>query len=241
MIRFFEKLYSESQTEFYRLLKNDLQQKRKRFIVTANPEAFMIGERDRDYAQLLLDDQTTVVADGIGLIKAANMLSLPIHERIPGVEIAEELMKLGNQFNSTIYLFGAKPEVIEAMKCLIQETYPHLRLCGYSDGYVADKEKVFQEMIRLQPDIVLDALGMPAQERLIYQHLDQFQHGILVGVGGSFDVLSGLKKRAPKLFIRCNLEWLYRLVCEPSRIKRFYHNNVKFIWQVRKMKSGGSL
>lgn len=236
MKRFFQKLYTGSQAEFYDLLQKDLQYKRKRFIVTANPEAFMIGVRDSRYAQLLLDEQTTIVADGIGLVKGAQMLSIPINERIPGIEIAETLMKFGHQFHSSIYLFGAKPEVITAMKQLIKDEYPNLRLCGSSDGYIDDKEQVFQEMIKLQPDIVLVALGMPLQEQLIYQHLDRLKHGIFVGVGGSFDVLSGMKKRAPQLFIKCNLEWLYRLLSEPSRIKRFYNNNVKFIRQVRAMK-----
>lgn len=236
MKRFFQKLFTGSQQEFYQLLNQDLQTNQKRFIVTANPEAFMIGERDEAYAKLLLDDDTTVVADGIGLVKGAKMLSITVDERIPGVEIAEELMRAGNQMNASIYLFGAKAEVISKMKLLLTTQYPNLRLVGYSDGYVKDKDKVFQNMIALQPDIVLVALGMPAQEQLIYRHLSEFKKGIFVGVGGSFDVLSGMKKRAPAFFIKCNLEWLYRLMCEPSRIRRFYDNNVKFIRQVRKLR-----
>ena len=79
------------------------------------------------------------------------------------------------------------------------------------------------------------ALGVPSQEKLIYKHLDEFKKGIFIGVGGSFDVLSGTKKRAPKLFIKTNTEWLYRIICEPKRLKRFWNNNVKFIIKVKNL------
>ena len=74
------------------------------------------------------------------------------------------------------------------------------------------------------------------QEELIYKHLNKFNKGIFVGVGGSFDVISGCKKRAPKIFIKMNLEWLYRIIKEPSRFKRFYNNNIKFIFNIKKYK-----
>ena len=87
-----------------------------------------------------------------------------------------------------------------------------------------------------KPDIVLVALGIPLQEKLIYKHLNKFDKGIFVGVGGSFDVISGHKKRAPKIFIKLNLEWLYRILKEPKRLKRFYDSNVKFLFKVKKYK-----
>ena len=77
---------------------------------------------------------------------------------------------------------------------------------------------------------------MPLQEELIYKHLNDFTKGIFVGVGGSFDVMSGVKKRAPKIFQKLNIEWLYRIIVEPKRIKRFYQNNVKFIFRIKKLK-----
>ena len=78
------------------------------------------------------------------------------------------------------------------------------------------------------------ALGIPTQEKLIYKHLADFEKGIFIGVGGSFDVLSGTKQRAPEFFIKHNLEWFYRIMKEPSRIKRFYNNNIKFILKLKK-------
>ena len=91
---------------------------------------------------------------------------------------------------------------------------------------------VFEDMKQKEPDIVFAALGMPQQEMLIYKHLKEFSKGIFIGVGGSFDVISGMKKRAPELFVKCNLEWLYRIVSEPKRLKRFWNNNIKFLFVV---------
>ena len=206
------------------------------FIVTANPETFMISEKDEEMKKLLLDKESILVPDGIGVVKAARLLNYDVKERIAGIDIANKLLELGNISKKTIYLFGAKQEVIDSMKAVLNEKYQDLKLVGSSNGYVQDKDKVFREISKLNPDIILVALGIPIQEKLIYKHLNEFNKGIFVGVGGSFDVISGHKKRAPKIFVKLNLEWLYRIICEPKRIKRFYNNNVKFLLKVRKYK-----
>lgn len=107
------------------------------------------------------------------------------------------------------------------MKEVLKKNYPNLKLVGAANGYEKDKDNVFEKMARTKPDIVLVALGIPLQEKLIYKHLAKFYKGIFVGVGGSFDVISGHKKRAPKIFIKLNLEWLYRILKEPKRLKDF--------------------
>ena len=91
-------------------------------------------------------------------------------------------------------------------------------------------------MHSLEPDIIFVALGVPLQEQLIYKHMRRFKKGVFIGVGGSFDVLSGEKKRAPKFFVKHNLEWLYRITTEPKRLKRFWDNNVKFLFAVEREK-----
>ncbi|MDD2435922.1 MAG: WecB/TagA/CpsF family glycosyltransferase, partial [Bacilli bacterium] len=109
-----------------------------------------------------------------------------------------------------------------------------LKIGALLNGYSKDKDKDFETIFKTNPDIVLVALGMGNQEKLIYRHLNKFKKGIFVGVGGSLDVLSGTKKRAPKIFIKLNLEWLYRICKEPKRIKRFYQNNIKFLIKLKK-------
>lgn len=234
MKKLFERLYNKDTNSFYEILKENLKNNKKMFIVTANPETFMISEEDSEMKQLLLDNNTTVVPDGIGIVKAARQMKHDIKERITGIDIAVKLLEYGNELNKKIYLFGSKEEVISSMKEELKKKYPSLILCGASNGYIKDRDKVFNEIVKLEPDIVLVALGIPNQEKIIYRHLDEFKKGIFVGVGGTFDVLSGHKKRAPKIFINLNLEWLYRIMKEPKRFKRFWNNNVKFLLKIRK-------
>ena len=236
MRNLFDRLYNGSERKFHEEILEKLKDDKKTFIVTANPETFMKSESDKEIESLLLNEETILVPDGIGIVKAARMLDYNIKERITGIDIAYKLLEYGSELKKTIYLFGSKQEVIDDLIKVIENDYSNLKIVGAKNGYEKDKDKVFADIIKKQPDIVLVALGIPAQEKLIYKHLDKFKKGIFVGVGGSFDVISGHKKRAPKLFIKFNLEWLYRIMKEPVRLKRFYDSNVKFIFKVRKKK-----
>ena len=229
MEKYYKVMYKDSANIFYNLLEDYLVNNKKEFIVTANPETFMKSLEDKEVTKLLSDKNTLLVPDGIGIVKSSKMLGYDITERITGIDIAYELLKLGNKYHKKIYLFGSMQKVIDMMLEVLKKDYPNLIIVGSSNGYVNDKDKVFDEISKLKPDIVLVALGIPLQEKLIYKHLNKFDKGIFVGVGGSFDVISGYKKRAPKIFIKLNLEWLYRIIKEPKRIKRFFESNVKFM------------
>jgi N-acetylglucosaminyldiphosphoundecaprenol N-acetyl-beta-D-mannosaminyltransferase len=236
MRQYFEKLYKESMADYLLSLKEKLEKEEKTFVVTANPEAFMFGEQDPEMDAILMDDAVSTVADGIGIVRGAAMINIKVEERIPGVDIAEQLMIYGNELGKSIFLLGSKQEVIDAMCKVMAEKYPNLKVAGAINGYVPDKDAAFEEIKAAAPDIVLVALGIPAQEKLIYKHLKDFNKGIFVGVGGSLDVLSGTKERAPQFFIKHNLEWAYRIMKEPKRLKRFYNSHVKFIFKLRKEK-----
>ncbi len=235
MYEYFKKMYKEDSKKLFSLLEDNLKTNKKTFIVTANPETFSHG-KDEEFNKLLLDDITTIIPDGIGLVKAAKMLDINVKERIPGIDISVKLLEFLNKYSKKLYIFGSKQEVIDQMKVIIQTKYPNIDLVGMTNGYVKDKDLVMKQIKKLNPDVVMVALGVPAQEKLIYKHIMEFDKGIFIGVGGSFDVLSGSKKRAPKLFIKLNLEWLYRICREPSRFKRFYKNNIKFIFKIKKLK-----
>ena len=234
MKRIFDRIYKKDTNSFYNLLKNNLKTEKKMFIVTANPETIMISEKDEEMKKMLLDDNVTLVPDGIGIVKAAKMINCDIKERITGIDIANKLLDYGDELNKSIYLFGSKQEVIDSMKEVLNSKYPNLVIAGSSNGYEKNKDEIFDKIVEVKPDIILVALGIPLQEKLIYKHLDKFDKGIFVGVGGSFDVISGHKKRAPKFFIKLNLEWLYRILKEPKRIKRFYNSNIKFLIKIKK-------
>ena len=231
MRKYFERLYNKSNEEINLLLKEHLINNEKKFIVTANPETFMKSLNDNDIQKLLSDKETILVPDGIGVVKAAKMLDIDIKERITGVDISSKALEICNKNKKSIYLFGSKKEVLDKLIININQKYPNINIVGFSDGYVEDKDKIMQEIISLSPDLILIALGVPNQELLINKYIEKAKKGVFIGVGGTFDVLSGCKKRAPKLFIKLNLEWMYRIICEPTRLKRFIQNNIVFMFK----------
>lgn len=232
MKKYLERIYGKSEKEYFDLLKKYLENNEKKFIITANPETLTMAETDKEISKMLLDENNSVVPDGIAIVKACKMLNIPVTERIAGVDIAEYLLKETSILKKKVYLFGSKQEVIDGMKKVIEEKYSGIKLVGATNGYIEDKDKEFENIKKAKPDVVMVALGIPHQEKLIYKHLNGFDKGIFIGVGGSFDVLSGTKRRAPKLFVKTNTEWLYRIVTEPKRLKRFWNNNVKFMFRV---------
>lgn len=234
MKKYLERIYGKSNEDFKNVLKDDLKNKQKRFIVTVNPECLMMALNDKDLNDLLLDKDVLLVPDGIAVVKACQKLKIPITERITGIDISSNLLEEANRQGKSIYLLGAKEDVVSTLVEKIKKQYPNTKVLGYSNGYVQDKDDVMKRVVKLKPDICLVALGMGVQEKLIYKYIDEFDKGIFVGVGGSFDVLSGMKKRAPKLFIKLNLEWLYRIIKEPKRLKRFWNNNVKFLFKIKR-------
>ena len=236
MKRYFEKIYKDGFSSFVEEVEKRVTHNEKTFVITANPETLMIGEEMPEFDAILKSGDTIIVPDGIGVVKAAEILGYSVKGRVTGVEVVQRLLEILNSQEKSLYLLGAKEEVIEQLVSKIKNEYPNIELIGYQNGYIKDKDAAFDEMVKLQPDAVLVALGIPAQELLIEKHYERFHKGIFIGVGGSFDVLSGMKKRAPKVFIKLNLEWLYRITCEPKRIKRFYRSNVRFIAKVKEMR-----
>lgn len=235
MINYIKKTYRGTKSEFLKEIEKNLLNDKKSFIVTANPETFMKASQNKVFDNILNSDETTIIADGIGVVKGAKILNIDIKERIPGVEVSYALLDFANKYNKSLYLLGASEEVIELVVEKVKKEYPNINLVGYKDGYVQDKDQVFEEILNISPDIVLVALGVPAQELLIGKHYDKFKKGIFVGVGGTFDVMSGKVKRAPQIFIKLNLEWLYRIAGDKTRMKRFYDSNVKFIFKIKKL------
>ena len=163
------------------------------------------------FTGLLLTGTMTLSA-AVVPFRGGEILGFHLEERIPGVEICQALLKYADSAHRSLYLFGAKREVLERLKARIAREYPGIELCGSSDGYAPDKDRVFREIVKLDPDIVLVA---------------------------RFDVLSGMKRRAPEFFIKYNLEWLYRITTEPKRLKRFWDSNVRFLFELKKERKNG--
>lgn len=227
-------LYKKNKKSCYELIENNLKNSKKTFIVTANPETYMLSKKDGEMKSIIYNKENLIVPDGISIVKTASYFCIDLKERITGVDLCSHLLKVADENKYSLYLFGSTSEVIEKLVTVINKKYSNINILGYSNGYEKDKDAIMKKIVKLNPDICLLALGIPYQEKLINKYIDTVKKGIYIGVGGSFDVLSGTKKRAPKIFIKLNLEWLYRLICEPKRLKRFINSNVKFIFEVRK-------
>lgn len=197
-----------------------LEKQEKRFIVTANPEIVMKARQDASYRQALQRADYTI-ADGIGIVKAAEWKKEPLPERIAGFDVMRDLLNVAEEKGYSCFFLGAEKEVNEKAVHEVKKLYPNLKIAGWHHGFFnLDDETILEQVKEVNPDMVFVALGLPRQETWIAKHLDQFGKGLFMGVGGSFDVLAGEVKRAPKLWIKLNLEWAYRALRQPARIFR---------------------
>lgn len=230
---YLQRVFPGTAAEFSAQAAAALREQKRMFIVTANPEILMHGEQKPEIREILLHTADAITPDGISVVRAMRACGLPATERITGVDLAEALLKQAGAEGRSVFLLGAKEEVVSALAEKLQAEYPKSTVQCHN-GYDGDKDEIFHQIAAASPDLVLVALGVPAQELLIARHIGEFSKGVLIGVGGSFDVLSGKKQRAPALFVKTNTEWLYRILREPSRLKRFWQNNVKFLGKVKK-------
>ena len=191
-------------------------------LVTPNPEIVMKAKEDLEYKEIINTRASLVIPDGIGIIKGAEILNTPLKERVAGYDFIHKLFDYGKDNNISFYFLGARPGVAEKARDKALQMYPGLKIVGTCDGYFAkeDEEKIVKDISELKPDVLLVALGSPKQEKFINDHKDKINSKIAIGVGGCFDVLSGETKRAPKIFIKLKLEWLYRGLTDIKRLKR---------------------
>ena len=192
--------------------------------IKASPSILIAINAEKIYAgndELKLISQNGVgYPDGIGAVKALKTKGARNAIRIPGSELWLDIISALNKEDS-VYLIGATNEIIEATVDKLIQTYPSLKISGYRNGFLSDNEieTLEKDIIDKKPTVVFVAQGSPRQERLM-QRLQLNHQAIYMGLGGSFDVFTGNVKRAPRLFRENGLEWLYRLLSQPSRIKR---------------------
>ena len=236
MKRILKMIYNDSSETYYKKISRYMDLNEKRFIITANPETLMTYEKNEDYKKIFDNPCIDVIPDGIGVIYAGRLCKVRMKERITGYDTMINILTLANQKKKSIYLYGAEKHVLNKVKEKIKKDYPKIKVVGAENGFDKNPDVVFKDIINKKPDVCIVALGIPKQELLINKYIDKFKKGIFIGVGGSFDVFSGTKKRAPKAFIKLRLEWLYRIIKEPKRLKRFYSNNIKFIVHILKIR-----
>jgi N-acetylglucosaminyldiphosphoundecaprenol N-acetyl-beta-D-mannosaminyltransferase len=173
--------------------------------------------------------------DGIGLLKAANFLkTTPLPERVPGSDLVVRLAELSHKKGYSIYFLGARPGIAEKAIENLKSRYPHLQVAGAFAGSPAleENEAIVQRILPTHPDILLVAYGAPKQDKWIARNLAQLNIPVCLGVGGSFDFIAGVAKRAPLWVQNLHLEWLHRLVLQPWRWRRIWHAVPVFSWLV---------
>lgn len=228
----------ESKTKILDLISNRVNNEQKTFIITANAEIAMYARENKEYLDIT-KKADFIVPDGIGIVKGAKILGKDIPQRVPGIELMIDMIECANKNNQKVYFYGAKVEVIEKMVNVLKNKYKNLNIVGYHHGYHDDSDnKITNEIINLKPDYVFVAKGCPLQDEWILKVMKKVDKGVFMGVGGSFDVISGNVKRAPKSWQKLNLEWLYRVLSDPKRIGR-YVALPKFVIEVIKDRRKG--
>lgn len=190
-------------------------------ILAVNPEKVMRAQEDGKLLdQLCAAD--LLIPDGIGIVLAARLLGLGHAERVPGSELMPKLCERGASKGYTVFLFGASAEVNQQAVAVLRERYPGIRIVGSHHGYVKDEDMpaVINLINECQPDLLFVALGSPHQELWMASYLPKLKVKVCQGVGGTFDVIAGRVRRAPKFFRSLHLEWFYRLASNPRRIRR---------------------
>ncbi|WP_276353699.1 WecB/TagA/CpsF family glycosyltransferase [Cohnella caldifontis] len=198
-----------------------VESRRPHRVVTGNPIMLMAGFEDPAFHRVL-QSADLVVPDGAGVVWAAKRAGDPVQERVAGFDLMHELLREGDLRNWKVYLLGTTSEIIQQARDNLQRQYPGVRFVGCRDGYFNEKEDgaVVAAIREATPDLLFVARSLKTQEPWLAKYQDALQVPVMMGVGGSFDVVAGKLKRAPKLFRQLRLEWLYRLLQEPKRYKR---------------------
>lgn len=230
------KVFNGTKTELIDFIK-----KRERVnIISGNPEVLYNGLCNRDIYSSYIDETSLIIPDGVGTLAAAKILSTPFKEKLAGIEIMDEIVKLSCEKKKSVYFLGATQEILDNCLKNIKHKYPNIIIAGANNGFFDLKkcDDIVQDIRSSKANIIFVAMGSPRQEYFISKYMDDLPCEIFMGVGGSFDIIAGKLNRAPKWMINFGIEWLYRVIKEPFRVKRLFVIP-KFLLRVIKSKRKG--
>lgn len=212
--------------EIFNKDKNDLMNYIGNFdkvnIISGNPEILFNGLNNSILSENFKNEKSIIIPDGIGTVVASKLVGNPVKEKIAGIDVVKEVLAKANSENKSIYLLGAKDEIVKKCAENIQKDFPSLIISGFHNGFfdLDNCNDIIEEIRKCNPWAIFVAMGSPRQEIFIEKILHDSNVHIFMGVGGVFDIFAGELKRAPKWMISLGLEWLYRVIKEPFRIIR---------------------
>jgi len=226
-------IFNESMEE---LLKS-INSFKKVHIVSGNPQVLYNGLQNNVLLDNFISKNSIIIPDGVGTVICSKIVKQPVKEKIAGIEVMDNIVKKCEKENQGIYLLGSTQEALDMCNINLRTKYPRLSILGSHDGYfdLDNCEEILKEIEKVNPQVLFIAMGCPRQEIFIANYMDRLPCKVFMGVGGSFDIIAGNLKRAPKWMINLGLEWLYRVAKEPFRIKRL-SSIPKFILMVIKEK-----
>ncbi|MFC9712812.1 WecB/TagA/CpsF family glycosyltransferase [Paenibacillus sp. NPDC056933] len=190
-------------------------------VITGNPEIVMSCQKDQALRSVL-DQAGLITADGAGIVMVSRLRGGQLTERVTGCDLLFHLLEEGNRKQWSFYMLGAEESVSKRAVEVIAQNYPGVVVCGRQHGFFTmdEEHRIVEEIHEARPDFLIVALGAPNAEHWINKYRHQLNARIAIGVGGSLDILAGKTKRAPAIWQKLNLEWLYRLLSQPSRWRR---------------------
>ena len=207
------------------------------YCVTPNAEMAYEALHDEDF-RALLNGADLVLPDGAGVVLGAKILKTPLKQKVAGIEFAQNLLPILEECGARLYLLGSKPGVAELAAEKMLQKHPQLQICGMADGYFQEEAPVIAAINEAKTDVLYVCLGAPKQEQFMRRHQNDLRIKLMIGLGGTLDGIAGTVKRAPKWMIKLQLEWLYRLIKQPSRFGRMLRLP-KFIFAALKKRMKG--
>ena len=203
-------------------LMDEILKKARVNIISGNPEVLYNGLNNEFLKESYNSKDSIIIPDGIGTIIASKVFGKKIINKLAGIEVMDMLLDYCDKNEKTIYLIGAKDNIVNKCTKNIKNLHPKLNILGCSNGFfdIGSCDSLIDDIKKLKPFALFVAMGTPKQELFIEKYKNNLPCTVFMGVGGSFDVLAGTTKRAPRWIINIGLEWFYRVIREPKRIKR---------------------
>ncbi len=228
------KIYTDTQKSAISTIQQNIETKTPTFIACLNVYKMSYAFRMPGFSKIL-SKANMLITDGVSVLLTARLLGCPVKERITGVQLFCDLLEVAHQHRYRIFFLGSQEAVLQKVLDKIRAEYPNLIVAGYQNGFFEDEAAIADRIRESNSDILFVAMGSPKQELFMEQYADRLGVPIRMGVGGSFDVFSGLTPRAPLLSQKLGLEWLYRCVVEPKKYLRRYSQTIPiFLYEFTK-------